>query len=54
MPIQVNGKMKGTIEISVGVSQEEIENMVYSTGKVEKSQVKKIIYIPNRIINFIV
>lgn len=54
LPIQVNGKMKGTIPVSLGASQQEVENLVYATGKVDKASVKKIIYIPNRIINFII
>ena len=46
--------MKGTILVNSNASQEEIEELVYKTGKVEKGQVRKIIYVPARIINFIV
>jgi len=53
LPIQINGKMKGTILIKADASKEEIEEEVYKLGKVDKASVKKIIYVPKRIINFI-
>ena len=54
LPVQINGKMKGTIPVNANASQAEIEEIVYASGKVEKSQVRKIIYVPGRIINFII
>ena len=54
LPVQINGKMKGTILVSANLGQAEIEEIVYASGKVDKSQVKKIIYVPGRIVNFII
>ena len=54
LPIQVNGKMKGTILISSDLEQDEVESLVYESGKVDKSSVKKVIYVKGRIINFII
>ena len=54
LPVQINGKMKGTILVSANLGQAEIEEVVYASGKVDKSQVKKIIYVPGRIVNFII
>ena len=54
LPVQVNGKMKGTVPVDVTLSQDEIEKLCYSTAKITADQVKKVIYVPNRIINFIV
>ena len=54
LPVQINGKMKGTIVVAKNMPQQQVEEIVYSQGKVLKQEVKKIIYVPNRIINFIV
>ena len=54
IPMQINGKMKGTIDIKKTMTQQEVEELVYNSGKVDKSTVKKVIYVPNKIINFIV
>lgn len=54
LPIQVNGKMKGTILISSDLEQDEVESLVYESGKVDKNSVKKVIYVKGRIINFII
>lgn len=54
LPVQINGKMKGTILVSANLGQAGIEEIVYASGKVDKSQVKKIIYVPGRIVNFII
>lgn len=53
LPVQVNGKMKGTITIAKNATKEEIETACYSAGKVNQSDVKKVIYVPGRIVNFI-
>ncbi|MBE7082864.1 MAG: leucine--tRNA ligase [Clostridiales bacterium] len=53
LPIQINGKMRGTLAMQADLSQAEVEALVYADGKVDKQNVKKIIYVPNRIINFI-
>ncbi|MBO7527906.1 MAG: leucine--tRNA ligase [Clostridia bacterium] len=54
LPVQVNGKMKGTITISKDMPQNQIEEMAITNKGIEKDKIKKVIYIPNKIINFIV
>ncbi|MBE7074955.1 MAG: leucine--tRNA ligase [Clostridiales bacterium] len=54
LPVQVNGKMKGTILVDTTAPKEQIEQMAIDFVKVEKEQVKKIIFVPGRIINLIV
>lgn len=53
LPVQVNGKMKGTVLVDKNLPQEQIEKIVLDSGKVV-GDVKKVIYVPGRIINFIV
>ena len=53
LPIQINGKMKGTILVSKTSTKEDIEEACYNSGKVDRTLVKKVIFVPNRIINFI-
>tara|TARA_Y100001970_G_scaffold102940_1_gene129213 strand:- start:19459 stop:21903 length:2445 start_codon:yes stop_codon:yes gene_type:complete len=55
--VQVNGKLRSTVDITSGLSQEEIEKIAldepnitkYITGK----DIKKIIYVPNKLINIV-
>ena len=54
LPVQINGKLKRTITINNGAGQAEVEALCYQAGIIEKTKVKKVIYIPNKIINFIV
>lgn len=54
LPVQVNGKMKGTVAIDISIGQEAIENICREFVKLEKEQIKKVIYVPGRIINFII
>ena len=54
IPYQINGKVKGTINIANGATQADVEQVCYDAGNVEKDKVFKVIYIPNKIINFIV
>ena len=54
LPIQINGKMKGTILILKDMPQDKIEKLVYENKGIEKEKVKKVIYVPNKIINIIV
>ena len=54
LPIQINGKMKGTILILKDMPQDKIEKLVYENKGIEKEKVKKVIYVPNKIINIII
>lgn len=55
IPIQVNGKLRGKIKVSVNATREEIEERAMIEVKEYISAgVKKIVYIPNRIFNIVV
>ncbi|QCI16107.1 leucine--tRNA ligase [Buchnera aphidicola] len=55
--VQINGKKKCTIKISKNLKKEEIllyiQNQNIITQYLKNSDVKKIIYVPNKIINFV-
>ena len=55
--IQINGKVRDKIEISVGISKEEVEKLIFSREKIKKwiddRKIKNIIFIPNKLINII-
>ena len=56
LPVQINGKMRGTVEVSPSAGQEEILNLVRSDSVISKyltEPIKKVILVPNRIINII-
>ncbi|MCI7002790.1 MAG: leucine--tRNA ligase [Clostridia bacterium] len=54
LPVQVNGKLKGTVLIDITLPQEQIQEKAIPVAKITADQIKKVIYVPNRIINFII
>ncbi|MFT4074795.1 MAG: leucine--tRNA ligase [Asticcacaulis sp.] len=58
MPVQVNGKKRGEISIPVGASEEQIREMALADEGVKRHlegvSIRKIIIVPNRILNFVV
>ena len=55
IPIQINGKVKGKIEIDESIEREDlIEIIKEKYENLRKSEIIKVIYISKRIINFIV
>jgi len=56
--IQVNGKLRGKIEIETGLGNEEVEVLALKNENVHKhidgKKIKKFIYIPNKLINIVV
>jgi len=56
--VQVNGKLRETIKIERGVSEEELKSKVYALAKVKKftegKTVKKFIYVKDKLINVVV
>ena len=57
--IQVNGKVRDNIEVDNNASQEIIEEKAFASEKVlrfveEKTNVKKVIFIKNKILNIVV
>ncbi len=58
LSIQVNGKLRGTIEIDENMDEDEIKNLALKNENVNKfvqgKEIKKVIYIKNKNINFVV
>ncbi|MFH1667674.1 MAG: leucine--tRNA ligase [Candidatus Komeilibacteria bacterium] len=56
--VQVNGKVRDKINVKVDISQQEVERLVKQLEKIEKyldgKEIKKIIYIPNKLVNIVV
>ena len=57
LPIQINGKLRGTIEVAIGTSKEEIEKLALENEKIQLyisgQQVKKIIVVESRVVNIV-
>jgi len=58
IPIQVNGKLRDTIVVSVNASEEEIKNKALTSEKIKSyltgKQIVKTILVPQKLINFVV
>ena len=57
MAIQVNGKFRGTIEVTKGTAQADVETKVKNIANVSKYLEKgiiKVIFVPDKVVNYIV
>ncbi len=58
LPVQINGKVRANIEVGQETSQKEVEEMAFSHPDVRKwipsGRVKKTVYVPGKIISFVV
>jgi leucyl-tRNA synthetase len=58
IPVQVNGKLRDVIKVTVGASQQQLEAAALASDKVKQSlqgkTVKKIIALPNKLVNIVV
>ncbi len=56
--VQINGKVRDKFEVTKNISQKEAESLTFSREKVKNilgpSQPKKVIFVPNRLINLVV
>jgi len=56
--IQINGKVREKIDIEIGFSQEQIEKTISSSPRVQKylqaKEIKKTIFVPDKLINFVI
>lgn len=55
--VQVNGKVRGQLTVDSGSSQEDVEQLAREDEKIASyliSGVKKVIFVPNKLINFVV
>ena len=57
MAIQVNGKLRATMEVAVGLAREEIERLALDEPHVRKflegQAVRKVIVVPGKIVNIV-
>lgn len=57
LPVQVNGKVKGKILVKVNEKQENVLKLILTSefGKgITEAAIKKVVYVPNRIVNLII
>ena len=58
LPVQINGKMRGTIDVDPAITQDEVMSMLDNHDKfstyISGMSIKKIIFVPGKIINIIV
>ncbi|MDC0073517.1 leucine--tRNA ligase [Alphaproteobacteria bacterium] len=56
--LQVNGKLKGTLEVELDLPEQELEKLALSNPiiikQIENKNIKKIITVKNRIVNFVI
>ncbi len=56
--VQVNGKVRDTIQVKQGTSETEIKELIASNEKIQKAletkEIKKLIYIPDKLVNLVV
>jgi len=56
--VQINGKVRDKIEVKTNISQKEAEKIALNSEKIKNwianQEIKKIIFVPNKIINFII
>ncbi|MDP3792149.1 MAG: class I tRNA ligase family protein [bacterium] len=55
--IQVNGRVRDMLEVKKGLSEEEVKKLAFNSDNVKKhitGEIKKIVYIQDRIINLVV
>ena len=58
MAIQVNGKLRDTVEVPLGASQQELTEICLArpaiSSRVSLEELKRVVYVPRKIMNFIV
>jgi leucyl-tRNA synthetase len=58
IPIQINGKVRGRVEIEKNMSEERVKEIVINNEKIEEwlngKDIKKFIYIDGKIVNIVV
>jgi leucyl-tRNA synthetase len=58
LPVQVNGKLRATIRVARGASQEAVRDMALAEENVRRHlddvEIRKIIHVPDRLLNLVV
>jgi leucyl-tRNA synthetase len=56
--VQVNGKLRDKLEVASGISEDELRSLAWKSTKVQAASdgrdPRKVIYVPGRLINFVV
>jgi len=56
--IMINGKLKDKVDAKFNISQKELEKLVLESEKIKdligKSEIKKIVFVPNKLINIVI
>ena len=56
--IQINGKLRGTLQIQKDLPKNEVENLVKNEENIKKylegNEIKKTIVVPNKLVNFVI
>ena len=57
LAVQINGKLRATIEVAVNAEKEQVEALAFAEPNVHKflggQTIKKVIIVPNKIINIV-
>ena len=57
LPVQINGKMRATILVPADLSEDEAKELAMKdatiVAHIKGKEIKKVIYIPNKILNFV-
>lgn len=58
LPVQINGKLRATLSVGRDLSEDEVKILVMGDAKVKQQlegiEIKKLIYVPNRVVNLVV
>jgi leucyl-tRNA synthetase len=56
IPIQINGKLRGKIEVGVETSREEIERLARAeiSEWMQGKEPRKVVYVEKKLVNFVV
>ena len=59
VPIQVNGKIRGQVEVPVSTEEDAIKSLVLDMESIQKyvvdeTAIKRFIWVPDRIVNIVV
>jgi leucyl-tRNA synthetase len=56
--LQVNGKLRDTVAIKIGISKEECEKIAFESEKIkrflENKEIVKVIVVPNKLVNIVI
>jgi leucyl-tRNA synthetase len=56
IPIQINGKLRGKIEVAIDARREQVENLAKTEAAqwLQGKELKKVVYVEKKLINFVV